>query len=88
MHEHARMLKTVLGMLGLQPVIHCSNPNIWTTLWVSAEGKALLFLINLFSSPMEAEVSITLPDRKTIQTGLHQLGPVMVKSVEISIGEN
>ena len=87
MHEHARMLKTVLGMLGLQPVIHCSNPNIWTTLWVSAEGKALLFLINLFSSPMEAEVSVTLPDRKTIQTGLHQLGPVMVKSVEISTSQ-
>jgi beta-galactosidase len=85
MHEHARMLNSVLGMLGLQPIVQCSNPNVWTTLWVSAEGKAVLFLLNLFSAPMEAEVSISLNDRKPIQTGTHQIGPVSVKIVDLSI---
>jgi len=83
MHEHARMLKSLLSMLGLQPVIHCSNPNIWTTLWISLEGKALLFLLNLFSAPMEAEISITLPGGKMIQAGLHPIGPVTVKTVDV-----
>ena len=84
MNEHARMLTSVLGMLGLQPLIHCSNPNIWTTLWVSGD-KAILFLLNLFSASWEAEVSITLPNGKSIKTGVHQIGPVTVKGIDLSI---
>jgi beta-galactosidase len=82
MREHARMFTALLGMLGLQPIIQCSNPNIWTTLWVSDEGKAALFLLNLFSAPMEAEVSFTLPGKQTVRAGVHQLGPVSVKIVD------
>jgi hypothetical protein len=88
MCEHARMLKSILGMLGLQPIVNCSNPNVWTTLWVSEEGKAVLFLLNLFSASMEAEVSFTLPGREIIHTGVHQLGPVTVKIVDIDLKEN
>jgi beta-galactosidase len=87
MREHARMLKSILGMLGLQPIVSSSNPNVWTTLWVSEEGQAVLFLLNLFSAPMEAEVSFTLPGRETIHTGVHQLGPVTVKIVDIDLKE-
>jgi hypothetical protein len=83
MHEHARMWMSVLEILGLKPIIHCSNPNIWSTLWVSGD-KGLLFLLNLFSAYMEAEVSIALPNGKFINTGVHQIGPVTVIGIFIS----
>jgi beta-galactosidase len=85
MREHGSMFTAILGMLGLQPILRCSNPNIWATLWESEQGQVLLFLLNLFSVPMEAEVNINLPGKKTVQAGVHQLGPVSVKVVKLSI---
>lgn len=84
MREHIRMWLAVLSKLDLRPAIQCSNPNIWSTLWVS-EGKAVLFLLNLFSSTMEAEINFTLPDGKVVQTGAHTIGPVTVKIIDITL---
>jgi beta-galactosidase len=84
MHEHTRMIKSMLVMLGLQPVIHCSNPNIWTALWVNG-NKAVLFLLNLFTSRMDANVSITFMNGQSIHTGVHEIKPVSVKFVDVSL---
>jgi beta-galactosidase len=85
MREQARMLRSLLGILGLQPVLQCSNPNIWATLWTSEEGKAMLFLLNLFTASMETQVSVTLPGKESLPAGVHLLEPVTVKMVEITI---
>lgn len=84
MREHVKMLLSVLGMLDLRPVIQCSNPNIWTTLWIS-NNKAVLFLLNLFSSAMDAEVSLTIPEGISVQTGHHHVEAVTVKTLDFSL---
>jgi len=35
--------------------VRCSNPNVWTSLRTSGP-KSLLFAMNLFNAPMEAEI--------------------------------
>ena len=82
MHEHERMLKTLLMRLGCRPVIQGSNPNVWTALWTAGE-KRLLFLLNLFSGRQETSVSITTTDGRTIPAGTHALDPVTVKVIEL-----
>jgi hypothetical protein len=52
-HEHSAMLLKLLGRLGLHQAVVGSNPNVWST--VRTDGKrAMLFAMNLTSSPMEA----------------------------------
>lgn len=82
MREQESMLKALLALLGLNSIIHCSNPNVWATLWVNG-NQAALFLLNLFSAPMEASVRLTLPDGRAADAGAHTLGPVSVKIVDI-----
>jgi beta-galactosidase len=84
MREHERMLAALLGSLGCSPVLRCSNPNVWATVW-TADRKATLFLLNLFTAPMEATVSVTLPGERTIDAGAHTLAPVTVKVVDLEI---
>ena len=40
------MLRLLLDELGIQPVVNCSNPNLWCALWQSEAGS-LLFVMNL-----------------------------------------
>ncbi len=82
MFEHEGMLKILLKALGQRPIVQCSNANIWVTVWSNGE-KTVAFLLNLFTAPFEAEVRINLPGGKTINTGVHQLGPVSVKVVDV-----
>jgi beta-galactosidase len=61
-HEHSAMLLKLLGRLGLHQAVVGSNPNVWST--VRTDGKrAMLFAMNLTSSPMETSYEITLPER-------------------------
>lgn len=55
MRQHGRMVRAALGRLGLEEKVSCSNPNVWTSLRTSGP-KSLLFAINLFNAPMEAEI--------------------------------
>ncbi len=55
MREHGRMVRAALGQLGLEEKVSCSNPNVWTSLRTSGT-KSLLFAMNLFNAPMEAEI--------------------------------
>jgi beta-galactosidase len=59
MDEHTRMFVALLKAIGLEPFLTCSNPNVWCTLWRHEEHGAL-FLLNLFTSPMDVEVSFNI----------------------------
>jgi hypothetical protein len=67
----------------VEPRVECSNPNVWTSLR-SHEGRSLVFLLNLLSSPMEASVRCRPASRGTwVDTGTHALEPMSVKVVEL-----
>ncbi|HNT75749.1 MAG TPA: beta-galactosidase [Anaerolineae bacterium] len=83
-HEHTAMLRALLTRLGWEPRVVCSNPNIWTSLRVAGE-RGLLFILNLYSSPMEAEVSYRDATGALISTGTHRLGAMTVKVVEVHL---
>jgi beta-galactosidase len=86
MRAHERMLVTLLARLGLEPVLSCSNPNVWAVLWTGQE-KAVLFLLNLFTAPQEAQISCHLePHGPLVEAGRHTLGPVSVKTVDLDLG--
>ena len=57
MYSQGTMYANLLALLGAQPVIHSSNPNVWVTLW-EKDGQACLFLMNLFTSPAEVELTL------------------------------
>lgn len=56
MVEHQRMLTELMTGLGLEPKVRCTNPCVWIILR-TAGSKSMLFAVNLFCSPMEADIS-------------------------------
>jgi hypothetical protein len=83
MNEHTRMLLALLKGIGLEPFLTSSNPNVWVTLW-RQEGHGVLFLLNLFTAPMDVEVSFDI-GRGSYHLEFPQVPPVtvMVKDIEI-----
>ncbi|MBM4164992.1 MAG: hypothetical protein FJ222_11225 [Lentisphaerae bacterium] len=81
MREQEQMLKNLLVRLGCEPAVHGSNPNVWVTVW-TAGHKAVIFLLNLLSAPMETAVSVTLPDGRLLDLGRHRLDPVSVTLID------
>ena len=84
LRDHQRLIAEAFKPLSIQPIVQCSNPNVWTSLR-SAGDHSLLFLINLFTGTMECEVTCqpAWSDKK-IDTGKHQLRPMSVKVVELA----
>jgi len=82
--EHNAMLTTLTEHLGWQQRVFCSNPNIWTSLRV-AGNQGLLFILNLYSASMEAEVCYRDAAGKTLSTGTHCLKPMTVELVEVNV---
>jgi len=82
MREQVQMLLSLLGQLGCRPRVHTTNPNVWVTTWTTGE-KTVVFLLNLFSAPLETTVEVRLPDGRVKSIGPHALGPVTVKLVDI-----
>jgi beta-galactosidase len=82
-HEHEQMLRTLLKRLRLKQKIICSNPNVWTSLRTKG-SRSVLFVMNLLSSPQEAEISYQ-PSFKNgmISAVKYRLDPMTVKMVEI-----
>ncbi|HEY3417271.1 MAG TPA: beta-galactosidase, partial [Armatimonadota bacterium] len=78
MREHEEMMRRALANLGLQPQIACDNPNVWAML--RSDGRhSMLFLLNLFSAPMRAQVSFRDPlTGAWIDTGSHHLPGISV----------
>ena len=81
-NEHHRLLKLLAKRLGWRPLVACSNPCVWTSLR-TAGGRSMLFLMNLLSSPQEAEVSCRPAwSKHAIHLGRHRLAPMSVTCVE------
>nr|WP_135549545.1 hypothetical protein [Paenibacillus cymbidii] len=73
------ILRYLLGELDCrQPVIQCDNPNVWTVVR-NGGGRRMLFIMNLFSSPMEAGIRI----RSTDGHGEEDLGRFVLKPMEV-----
>lgn len=83
MRGHAWMFSSLLGRLGLKPKVKCSNPNVWTSLRTSGD-HSMLFLLNLLSAPMTAEVTCQPTwSSKMIDAGPQQLAPMTVSMIKI-----
>ncbi len=82
-NEQAEMLLAIADRLGLQRRVICSNPNIWTSLrFYGSQG--VLFLINLFSTPMEAEISYRTMAGGHVDLGEHHVGAISVLALEVT----
>lgn len=82
--EHERMLRLLLERLGLAPRVFCCNPNVWTSLR-TAGSRSMLFVMNLLSSPMEAEVRCRpCWSAEMIDAGHLALDPMTVRYVELT----
>lgn len=83
MREHERMLAYLLGQLGLEQAIVCSNPNLWATLYPGAE-QSTLFVLNLFTAPMEAHIRVRLQaGGPLVDVGHLQVEAMTVKVIDI-----
>ncbi|MGD0224134.1 MAG: beta-galactosidase [Terriglobia bacterium] len=83
MHEHSRMLASLLLRLGLRRRVDCPNPNLWTSLRTAGNHSAL-FIMNLLTSPQEAEMRCRPRGRSgEVDTGVHKLEPMSVKFLEL-----
>lgn len=80
-NEQREMLKYLFGELKCDiPAVCCDNPNVWTTLR-SNGSQRMLFIMNLFSSPMSAGIKVKMADGSYMDTGFHHLNPMEVKTV-------
>ncbi len=81
MNEHSRMVEYLLAECGVRSrVVECDNPNVWTTLR-SGAGRRMLFVMNLFSSPMVANIRV--PSAGEGKPVRYELPPMTVQPVEI-----
>jgi len=81
--EHQQLLSALLLRLGVRPRISCSNPAVWASLRTNGSRSAL-FLINLFSQPVEADVTCRPHARSSVvQLGRQHLAPMSVKFIEL-----
>jgi len=82
--EHEQMLRALMKRLGIKQRVNCSNPSVWTSLRTK-DSKSVLFLMNLLSSPMEADVACQPAFRNVmVSAGRHHLEAMTVKMVEIT----
>jgi beta-galactosidase len=82
-HEHSRLLQYLLGeMECTDPVVDCDNPNLWTSL--RSDGKQrMLFVMNLFSAPMSANIQVKMADGQYEDLGGHDFKPMEVKTIRV-----
>ena len=82
MREHDRMMTALVSNLGLTPRVSCNNPNLWTSLR-SGDGKSLLFVMNLWTTPVAAEISCRPAGKANVNLGRVELGPMSVKVLTV-----
>ena len=76
-----KMLRDLFKILGVETAaVECENPNVWAVL--RSDGKRrMLFLMNLFSSPLDAGIRVREMDGSYADLGSHSLKPMEVKTV-------
>ena len=82
MREHNRMMTALMGKwIGTQKVVS-SNPNLWTSLR-SWQNKSILFVMNLWSAPMEGEILCQPAGKAAVNLGKQVLEPMSVRFWEV-----
>lgn len=83
MKEHIKMLDEVLAELGVKQVVKCTNQNLFTSLRTNGD-KTMLFVMNLYTSPMSGNVEVYSKDGKTLVKNIPvDLEPMKVQTIEI-----
>jgi len=81
--EHSRIMEIILGECDCnRPNTMCDNPNIWAILRTDGNRK-MLFIMNLYSSKMEANIQVQMNDTTYKDLGHFKLSPMEVRTVEI-----
>jgi len=82
-HEHTDMLRYLLAKLGCaDPLVRCSNPNVWTSLRGDGEQR-MLFVMNLLSARMSADVSVRASDGAYATSARVDLRPMEVVALRV-----
>ncbi|MCU0522836.1 MAG: hypothetical protein MUF84_19385, partial [Anaerolineae bacterium] len=81
-HEQSEMLLALSKRLGLKRRVTCTNPSIWTAL-LHTRDRGLLFLINLFTAPMQAEISYIAINGSHVDLGPQSVAPMSVQTLEV-----
>lgn len=83
MHEHSRMMRYLMTRCGVSPVVNLSNPNLWSSL-LTAGDQSILFLMNLYTSPMETTVRCHPAwSGGDMDLGLHKIEPMTVQIIRL-----
>jgi beta-galactosidase len=78
--EHEAMLQHAVVDLGAEPCVRCDNPNVWTVLRSDGQ-QSMLFLLNLLSAPMTAQVRFRDPVTGVwVDTGRHELPGISARA--------
>jgi beta-galactosidase len=81
--EHTRVMEYLALQLGVgAKAVECGNQNLWTALWSDGD-KSMLFVMNLFSQPMEAEIRVRTKDESYKDLGKMELKPMEVRRIEL-----
>jgi beta-galactosidase len=82
-NEHSGLFKYLLGKLYFCcPVVRCDNPNVWAVL--RSDGKQeMLFVMNLFSAPMQAGIQVKMQDGSYKDMGTFELKPMEVRTMGV-----
>lgn len=82
-HEHTAMLRYLLAKLGCtDPLLRCSNPNVWTSLRRTGERR-MLFVMNLFSAKMVADLEVRQGDFKYQRIPSLGINPMEIQTIEL-----
>lgn len=85
MFEHGRMVRCLLQELGCSsPVVSCDNSNLWTALHTDG-NRLMLFVMNLYSAAMEADIKVRTPKGSVLDSGRLRLEPMQVRTFELEI---
>jgi len=86
MNEHRQMIRKVMTHCDVAPLIQNSNPNLWSSLRTQGD-QSMLFIMNLYSSPMEADVTCRPAWSDTdLDLGHQSLAPMNVLTLPLQKG--
>lgn len=82
--DQVQLLEWLLEKDGGKPLIGSANRNIMTTLWEDENGKKMLFIMNLYSSPQETDIILYPGSEKVRPLGHFRLAAMEVTAVDLS----
>ena len=78
--EQVHLLEQLLARGGARPLIDSTNRNVMTTLW-EGQGKHCLFVMNLYASPQETDLTLWPGSPREKPLGQFRLAPMEVQTL-------